>query len=144
MLTITPSKWYLYLMAWVKQNYWLRIQTNSFASSNNLSTCLTYFCFSPKKYYNCAMSTNPVSTYNFLIWKDINYTYADPIKKLYLLFYITETNTKFHWTTNAKPSRGWCTWIYISVQSFIHVFESKDIRIVKNYSDFGVSWMDCG
>jgi hypothetical protein len=28
------------------------------------------------------MSTNPVSTYNFLIWKDINYTYADPIKKI--------------------------------------------------------------
>ena len=52
------------------------------------------------------MSTNPVSTYNFLIWKDINYTYADPIKKLYLLFYITEINTKFQWTTNATPSRG--------------------------------------
>jgi hypothetical protein len=110
----------------------------------NLSFCnVTFYALTiGQNYYICAMSTNPVSTYNFLIWKDINYTYADPIKKLYLLFYITEINTKFHWTTNATPSRGWSTWIYISVQSFIHVFESKDMRIVKNYSDFGVSWMD--
>ena len=50
----------------------------------NLSFCNdTFYALTiGQNYYICAMSTNPVSTYNFLIWKDINYTYADPIKKI--------------------------------------------------------------